>query len=204
MAQTQTGGVTATAPLSGTTALTFTSAAALNITTRSWRTLGRLRRELDWTKPDLEYALQNGLRYRTTPPGVVIDWRAFRVLRTLDVEHSTVRLRLGDKWRDVGVKVLPPDDAEVPSSLADAPAASSASPREVSGATTGKGHQAHRVQMALGRLRDRGLVLSQHMRPELRRRIGKELDAEARRTGSSDPLPSRQVMDKVLKAVGVK
>ena len=199
MAQTQTGEVTAIAPLSGTTALTFTPTAALNITTQSWRTLGRLYRELDLTKPGLEYALQKWLPYRTDPPGVVIDFRHPNVLRTLSIEHSTVRLRLGGKWQDVGIYVLPPDDAE-PS--ADAPATSSASPREVSDATTGP--QAHRVWMALGRLRDRGLVLSEHTRPELRRRIGDELDAEARRTRSSDLPPSRQVMDKVLKAVGVK
>ena len=75
MAQTQTGEVTAIAPLSGTTALTFTPTAALNITTQSWRTLGRLYRELDLTKPGLEYALQKWLPYRTDPPGVVIDFR---------------------------------------------------------------------------------------------------------------------------------
>jgi hypothetical protein len=139
MAQTQTGKVTATAPLSGTTILTFTSAAALNITAESWRRTGTLCRERDWSKQRLLHELRNGLRYRTfNPTGRTIDWHSREVERTLDVEASTVTLVREGRGMSVmrggrlvlvldvdciGIEVLPPDDAEVPSPSADAPTA---------------------------------------------------------------------------------
>ena len=68
----------------------------------------------------------------------------------------------------------------------------------------GQGNQTRRVQGALGRLRDRGLVWEEHLRPELRRRILKEIEDEAKGTGTSDPLPSRQTVDRVLVRLGIK
>jgi hypothetical protein len=68
----------------------------------------------------------------------------------------------------------------------------------------GQGNQTRRVQEALDRLLVAGLVLEEYSRPELRRRILKDLTAEAKRTGASDPLPSRQVMDRELRRLGIR
>jgi hypothetical protein len=98
----------------------------------TWRSLGTLCRELDWSKPRLLYELQNGLRYRTVPPGHTIDWNDPEVQRSLDVEASTVRLVLGAfaltegggapafgiDSLTVGIEVLPPIDVEVTLALA--------------------------------------------------------------------------------------
>jgi hypothetical protein len=64
-------------------------------TSATWCTPGTLCRERDWSKPRLLYELQNGLPYRTIPPGHVIDWHDPRVVRSFDVEAGTVRLLLG-------------------------------------------------------------------------------------------------------------
>jgi hypothetical protein len=95
----------------------------------TWRSLGTLCRELDWSRPRLIYKLQNGLPYRTVPPGHAIDWRDLNVVHRLDVEASTVTLVLGVPKIDgaltldtltVGIEVLPPTNAETPSPPEDA------------------------------------------------------------------------------------
>ena len=40
----------------------------------TWGTLGAVCRERGWPKSRAVYELQNGLPYRTFPPGHVIDW----------------------------------------------------------------------------------------------------------------------------------
>jgi hypothetical protein len=62
----------------------------------------------------------------------------------------------------------------------------------------GQGNQARWVQRALSRLRADGLVLDEHSRPDLRRKIEEWIEAEIKRTDSRDRIPSRQVMDRVL------
>jgi hypothetical protein len=116
----------------------------------TWQTLGTLCRERDWSRPRLIQELQNGLRHRTIPEGREIDWHKPSVLRSLDVEASTVTfghvevsggegnyspLFVGYVRETVGIEVLPPGapaDAEAPAPPAIAPAASSAPPRKVS------------------------------------------------------------------------
>jgi len=107
----------------------------MNVT---WRTLGTHCRELDWSKQRLLHELQNGLPYRTIPPGHVIDWHHPDVQRSLDVERSEVMINaggvlfekaegafiLGLDCPTVGVEVLPPTDAEMPSPPEDTPEAS--------------------------------------------------------------------------------
>ena len=181
-------------------------------------TFGRACRERDWSKKRLEYELQNGLpywivRHPSVPPNHVINWHDDYVLKSLDVEASTVTLVLG------GEVVGPAPDLDLKAAIARARERINVYGNVVdppivvtvgieimlpAAGAMDEGRQATRVRMALDRLRDRGLVLSDHLRPELRRRIGNEIDAEARRTGSSDPAPSRQVVDKVLKSLGVK
>jgi hypothetical protein len=68
----------------------------------------------------------------------------------------------------------------------------------------GQGNQTRRVQQALNWLQIGGLVLREHSRPELRRRILKYLATEAKRTGASDLPPSRQVMDRELLRLGIR
>jgi hypothetical protein len=69
----------------------------------------------------------------------------------------------------------------------------------------GQGNQARSAQKALERLRSRdGLVLKDYSRPELRRRIEKEVEAENKRTGAADTVPSRQVMDRVLLDLAIR
>jgi hypothetical protein len=90
-------------------------------TDATWRSLGTLCRERDWSRPRLIYELQNGLRHRTVPPGHTIDWHDPTAVSSLDVEASTVMIlgevldmAVGFDSRIVGVEVLPPMDAEVP------------------------------------------------------------------------------------------
>jgi hypothetical protein len=80
-----------------------------------WRSLGALCREFDWSQPRLLYELQNGLPYRTFPPGHVIDWYHPDVERGLDLNTGRVTytrgvLGLGFDRPTVGVEVLPPTD----------------------------------------------------------------------------------------------
>jgi len=106
----------------------------------TWRSLGTLCRERDWSKQRVLYELQNGLPYRTIPPGHVVDWHHRDVQRSLDVEASTVTIPqgvvsaegdgffvLGLDRLTVGIEVLPPTDAEMPSPPADTPKAVTAS-----------------------------------------------------------------------------
>jgi hypothetical protein len=65
----------------------------------------------------------------------------------------------------------------------------------------GQGNQARWVQTALSRLQADGLVLAS--RPDLRRKIAGWIEAEIKRTGSRDRIPSRQVMDRVLDSWGI-
>src|SRR5262245_54637123 len=97
-----------------------------------WRSLGTLCRELDWSEPRALYELQNGLRYRTIPPGHAVDWHNLDVQRSLDVQASKITLTLGvfggpglgiDRLT-LGIEVLPPTDAEMPSPPEDTPEAS--------------------------------------------------------------------------------
>jgi len=115
----------------------------MNVT---WRTLATLCRELDWSRPRLIQELQNGLRHRTIPEGREIDWHSPSVLRSLDVEASTVTfghvkvsggegdyspLFVGYVQETVGIEVLPPDAPAAAEVLAPA-ASQTPPPRKVS------------------------------------------------------------------------
>lgn len=111
----------------------------------TWRTLGTLCRSLDWSEPRLVHELQNGLPYRTVPPGHIIDWHDPNVLRSLEVKASTVtldhvrvsgegRVSFFGAYREViGIEVLPPDALPAPT---PPPSVSQAAPppRKVSAA----------------------------------------------------------------------
>jgi hypothetical protein len=100
----------------------FVNGSELLVVTRrdkaaTWRTLGTLCRELDWSRSRLIHELCNGLRYRTVPPGHVIDWRHSNVRRWLNVEASEVSfyvareqpsIVIGPRLVTVGIEVLPP------------------------------------------------------------------------------------------------
>jgi hypothetical protein len=84
----------------------------------TWHTFGTLCRERDWSKQRLLYELQNGLPYRTVPPGHTIDWHKSSV--ELDLERSEVAYTRGVLQFEgvvgldrptVGVEVLSPTDA---------------------------------------------------------------------------------------------
>jgi hypothetical protein len=106
----------------------------------TWRSLGGLCRDLDWSQGRLLRELRGGLRYRTIPEGYVIDWRDRNVVRSLDVAASTVtlldekvareRAYIGLGLVTVTVEVLPPVEAEVPAPPANAPAATPTPPAE--------------------------------------------------------------------------
>jgi hypothetical protein len=115
----------------------------------TWRTLGTLCRELDWSKRRLIHELCNGLRYRTIPEGYVIEWDNDFLWPYLNVEASEISVPYGlyaagvappppktraglDQGLTLGIEVLPPTDAEVPVPSASAPAAPPALPRKVS------------------------------------------------------------------------
>jgi hypothetical protein len=119
----------------------------------TWRSAGVLCRALDWSKRRLIYELENGLPYRTVPPGWTIDWRDSYVWPYFNVEASEISTPYGVVFAAIvppppkthsalayekvtlGIEVLPPDaptDAE-PAPAADAPAASPA-PRRPSDA----------------------------------------------------------------------
>jgi hypothetical protein len=91
----------------------------------TWCTTG----ELGWPKPKLIYKLQQGMTYRTWPPGHTLDWHDPAVEHSLNVEASTVTLVtvappeagvVGLCALPLGIEVLPPIDAEMPSLPADA------------------------------------------------------------------------------------
>jgi hypothetical protein len=96
----------------------------------TYRSLGALCRDRDWSKRRLLHELQNGLTYRTIPPGHEINWHHPDVERGLDVEASEVTYTKGvldvegalafDR-PTVGVEVLPPTDALQASSAPPTP-----------------------------------------------------------------------------------
>jgi hypothetical protein len=117
----------------------------------TWRTTGPLCRERGWSKRRLIYELQNGLPYKTFPPGHTFDWSDPYLEPYLNVEASEISFPSGvvmgaineavalvagrprpPKRRSplegmtIGIEVLPPGapaDAEVPAPSADAPVA---------------------------------------------------------------------------------
>jgi hypothetical protein len=93
----------------------------------TWRTLGALCRELDWSPRRLLHELQGGLPYRTIPEGHVIDWHDPNVRRWLNVEASEVSFYDEKVAKErsqgivislglvtYGVEVLPPDAPPAP------------------------------------------------------------------------------------------
>ena len=152
----------------------------------TWRTLGTLCRDLDWSRPRLIHELQNGLRYRTIPPGHTIDWHDGEVLRTLDVGASTVQPILGVLNVPgaigfdaplLGIEVLPPGD-EVPAPSTNAPTASPAP--KVTAQGTGATVK-DRVVAEAQRMRDDDEIpegiLRKSFASQLARRIGKPKSA---------------------------
>jgi hypothetical protein len=94
----------------------------------TWRSLALLCRERGWSKSRAVYELQNGLPYRTFPPGHVIDWHNPNVTHNLNAETGEVMLvrgvlevegALGPHTLTVSIEVLPPADAEMPSPPAE-------------------------------------------------------------------------------------
>jgi hypothetical protein len=110
--------------VSDTLALFVNGSEALVVARRdkdaTWRTLGTLCHELGWSRPRLIHELQNGLRYRTFPPGHVFNWHDPSLRRALDVEASTLPLSytnasgtatVNSSWtlqEAIGIEVLPP------------------------------------------------------------------------------------------------
>jgi hypothetical protein len=94
----------------------------------TWWTLGKLRRELDWSTARLLHELANGLPYRTIPEGYTIDWSDPYLRRYLNIEASEISVPSGTvvgaieppphKTRSylaawgltLGIEVLPPTD----------------------------------------------------------------------------------------------
>src|SRR6266436_6941655 len=91
----------------------------------TWRSAGALCREFDWSKRRLIYELENGLSYRTIPPGWMIDWRDDSVWPYFNIEASEISIPSGlvvgaiapppPKTRSMlswgltlGIEVLPP------------------------------------------------------------------------------------------------
>jgi hypothetical protein len=106
----------------------------------TWRSLGTLCRERDWSRPRLLHELRQGRlpQQRTFPPGYVIDWHDPNVERTLNLETSEVSFYDEDVGRahsysghglailslgevTVGVEVLPPTEYAVPAPPVDLP-----------------------------------------------------------------------------------
>lgn len=92
----------------------------------TWRTLGTLCRELDWSRRRLIHELENGWPYRTVPEGYAIDWAD----AVLNIESSEVRFCAGEGgvhdlghpfvfldtgYLTVGIEVLSPTDVPAPS-----------------------------------------------------------------------------------------
>ena len=143
--------------------LVFNGSDLLAVTGRdkgaTWRTTGAFCRERGWSKARLLYELQNGLPYRTFPPGHAFDWSDPYLEPYLNVEASEISFPSGvvmsaindavavitgrprpPKRRSVlegitlGIEVLPPGapaDADVPSPSAEAPAAPQRKPPSI-------------------------------------------------------------------------
>ena len=67
----------------------------MNATNATWRTLGAICRELDWSPRRLLYELGQGWPYRTIPPGHKIDWSDPSI--RLDVPASEVTFHFYDE-----------------------------------------------------------------------------------------------------------
>jgi hypothetical protein len=78
-----------------------------------WRSLGTVCRERDWSRPRAIHELQNGLPFRTVPPGHEhkIDWHDSRLLQHLNLATSEVSSEFLSPLLTVGIEVLPPSDA---------------------------------------------------------------------------------------------
>jgi hypothetical protein len=96
----------------------------------TWRSLALLCRERGWSKSRAVYELQNGLSYRTFPPGHAIDWHNPNLTHGLNVETGEVVLLrgvletgagLGYDAVTVSLEVLLPSDAEMLLPAAAAP-----------------------------------------------------------------------------------
>jgi hypothetical protein len=79
-----------------------------------WRSLGTLCSERDWSRPRAIYELQNGLPFRTVPPGHEhkIDWHDPRLLRNLNLAASEVSSEFLSPLLTVGIEVMPPSDTD--------------------------------------------------------------------------------------------
>ena len=77
----------------------------------TWRSLSTHCRALGWSKPRAVYELQNGLPYRTIPPGHEheIDWHRWEDQHNLNVETGELSL-VGLDFLTVGIEVLAPPD----------------------------------------------------------------------------------------------
>jgi hypothetical protein len=87
----------------------------------TWRSAGTLCRDLDWSKRRLIYELQNGLPYRTIPPGQVIDWHSAATAQNFSVEASEVTIaevpldgNVLLAFTTVGIELLWPPSGDAP------------------------------------------------------------------------------------------
>jgi hypothetical protein len=98
----------------------------------TWGSLSTHCRALGWSKSRAIYELQNGLRYRTVPPGHVVDWHNHDIAHNLNVETGDLTLILGVfggpgvgfDTLTVSIEVASPTDSSLP---ADAPKATAVS-----------------------------------------------------------------------------
>ena len=107
----------------------------------TWRSLGTLCRELDWSLRRLIAQLQGGWPYRTIPPGHAINWNDPYDWHGLSIERSEVTLSgrvpvpegmigLGNLTVGLELRASPdaPADAEAPSPSVTPPVAPAVSP----------------------------------------------------------------------------
>ena len=80
----------------------------------TWRSLGTLCRERDWSRPRAIYELQNGLPFRTVPPGHErkLDWHDPRLLQHLNLAASEVSSEFLSPILTVGIEVMAPSDID--------------------------------------------------------------------------------------------
>jgi hypothetical protein len=93
-------------------------------TDATWRSLSTLCRERGWSMRRAIYELQNGLPYRTFPPGHTINWHMV-VAQTFDPDAVTIVVDGPEVLNTVtvAVEVMPPaptDADEVPAAVASA------------------------------------------------------------------------------------
>jgi hypothetical protein len=80
----------------------------------TWRSLGTLCRECDWSRPRAIYELQSGLPFRTVPPGYEhkINWHDPRLLQHLNLAASEVSSEFLSPILTVGIEVMAPSDID--------------------------------------------------------------------------------------------